>query len=55
MEITKGKREKLFEKPVLMLIAAICILTLGLIIEIFINNANTQQQKKSIYELNNFK
>ena len=55
MEITKEKKEKVFEKPVLMVLAAICLLTIGLIVEIFINNANTQTQKKNIYELHNLK
>ena len=55
MEITKEKKEKLFGKPVLLILAAIGILTLGLIIEVFINNSNAQTQKKNIYELNNLK
>jgi uncharacterized membrane protein len=55
LEITKEKKEKLFEKPVLLILAAICLITLGLIVEVFINNSNTEAQKKNIYELNNLK
>lgn len=46
------KNEPLFAKPVKIIIVAAIIVTLGLIIEAFINNSNAIETRKNLYEMN---
>lgn len=55
METGKEKKEQLFEKPVKLVLLAICLVTIGLLVEAFINHNNAESQKKNIYELMNSK
>ena len=55
METQNEKKEKLFEKPVLIILIIISAITLALLSEAMINNSKANAVRKNVYELNNAK
>ncbi len=55
METQNEKKEKLFEKPVLIILIIVSVITLALLSEAMINNSKANAVRKNVYELNNTK
>ncbi len=51
MNTKKEQKEKIFEKPVKIILILVTIVTIGLIIEAFINNHNAKEIRKNYFNI----